>query len=87
MIKNSIRKYSAVFATRAINFVCGAFVWHKVELNPITIGIVSKAEKIIGLNFTSAQSYRVLVVLQLPDPQKNYHVTICFNKKHPTLNF
>ncbi|MDB4926101.1 amidase [Mucilaginibacter sp.] len=63
MIKNSARKYLILCATFVFSFVFGAFVWHKVELNPITIGIVGEAQKIIGLTFTPAQSDSMLTML------------------------
>jgi Asp-tRNA(Asn)/Glu-tRNA(Gln) amidotransferase A subunit family amidase len=55
MAKNSTQKYLILFGTCICSFVFGAFVWHKVELNPITVDIISEAQKLIGMEFTPAQ--------------------------------
>jgi Asp-tRNA(Asn)/Glu-tRNA(Gln) amidotransferase A subunit family amidase len=63
MTKNSLSKYFILFFACLFSFVFGAFVWHKVELNPITADVVQAAEKIIGMEFTPAQTDSMLTTL------------------------
>lgn len=62
MIKN-YKKYFALLGTCICSFIFGAFVWHKVELNPITADIISEAQKIIGIEFTPSQKDSMLTTL------------------------
>ncbi len=47
-----------------LSFVLGAFVWPKIAAAPITIGMVAEAQKLIGFEFTPAQSDSMLFKLE-----------------------
>src|ERR1700712_156488 len=63
MIKKTTQKYFILFGACMLSFVFGAFVWHEVELNPITAEIVTEAQKVIGMEFTQAQKDSMLTTL------------------------
>jgi Asp-tRNA(Asn)/Glu-tRNA(Gln) amidotransferase A subunit family amidase len=88
MIKNSTQKYFILLVTCLLSFVFGAFVWHKVETNPITISIVSEASKIIGIEFNTAQSDSMLTTLdrQAAIYQQLREIKLP-NSTVPSLNF
>lgn len=62
-MKNSTHRYFILFTTCMLSFILGAFVWHKVELTPITISMVNEAQKLIGMEFTNSQADSMLTTL------------------------
>lgn len=88
MIKKTIRKYLILFAACFLSAVFGGFVWHKVELNPITVDIVNAAQKIMGMDFTAAQKDSMLTTLdhqaQIYQELRNLKLP---NSTVPALNF
>jgi Asp-tRNA(Asn)/Glu-tRNA(Gln) amidotransferase A subunit family amidase len=63
MSKNSTIKRVVLASCLLFSFVLGAFVWPKLAASPITVGIVTEAQKIIGMQFTPAQSDSMLNTL------------------------
>ncbi|MBC7398377.1 MAG: amidase, partial [Mucilaginibacter sp.] len=53
-------KYVILPSGLILSFVLGAFVWPKIESSPITVAVVAEAQKIIGMEFTPAQSDSML---------------------------
>ncbi|MES2377620.1 MAG: amidase [Bacteroidota bacterium] len=60
MAKNFTIKYAILPSGLLLSFVLGAFVWPKIESSPITVAVVAEAQKIIGMEFTPAQSDSML---------------------------
>jgi Asp-tRNA(Asn)/Glu-tRNA(Gln) amidotransferase A subunit family amidase len=60
MAKNFTIKYAILPSGLLLSFVLGAFVWPKIESSPITVAVVAEAQKIIGIEFTPAQSDSML---------------------------
>ncbi|MDB5118154.1 MAG: Amidase, partial [Mucilaginibacter sp.] len=88
MAKNSPSKYFIIFSACTFSFIFGAFVWHKVELNPITADIVNAAQKIIGMEFTPVQTDSMLTTLntraKMYQELRNLNLP---NSAVPALNF
>jgi Asp-tRNA(Asn)/Glu-tRNA(Gln) amidotransferase A subunit family amidase len=63
MAKNSTLKYLVLPSSLLLSFLLGAFVWPKLAASPITAGIVTEAQKIIGIEFTPAQRDSMLNTL------------------------
>ena len=63
MIKNSASRYLILSLSLLLSFISGAFVWHNLADSPITINVVAEAQKIIGMEFTPAQSDSMLTTL------------------------
>lgn len=55
MAKNSTLKYALLPLSLILSFVLGAFVWNRVQNNPVTTQVIAAAEKIIGIEFNEAQ--------------------------------
>jgi Asp-tRNA(Asn)/Glu-tRNA(Gln) amidotransferase A subunit family amidase len=88
MIKTFTQKYFSLFAICSFSFVLGAFAWNKVELSPITLDIVKEAQKIIGLEFTTAQADSMLNTLDYQ--ARSYQELRKLNMPNsvvPSLNF
>jgi Asp-tRNA(Asn)/Glu-tRNA(Gln) amidotransferase A subunit family amidase len=64
MAKNSTIRQLVLPLSLALSFVLGAFVWPKIAAAPITIGMVAEAQKLIGFEFTPAQSDSMLFKLE-----------------------
>lgn len=83
-----MQKHFILFGTFILSFVLGAFVWNKIELNPITAEIVTEAQKIIGMEFTPAQKDSMLTTL---DRQASIYQELRAlklpNSVVPSLNF
>jgi Asp-tRNA(Asn)/Glu-tRNA(Gln) amidotransferase A subunit family amidase len=63
MAKKTTIKHVIIPLSLLFSFVLGAFVWPKLAASPITVGIVAEAQKIIGMEFTPAQSDSMLNTL------------------------
>jgi Asp-tRNA(Asn)/Glu-tRNA(Gln) amidotransferase A subunit family amidase len=63
MAKNFTLKYVILPFGFVSTFVLGAFVWPKLAESPITIAVVTEAQKIIGLEFSPAQADSMLNTL------------------------
>jgi Asp-tRNA(Asn)/Glu-tRNA(Gln) amidotransferase A subunit family amidase len=63
MAKNSTPKYVILTTGFVLSFVLGAFVWPKLAESPITVAVVAEAQKIIGMEFTPAQTDSMLNTL------------------------
>lgn len=63
MAKNSTLKYTTLSLSLLSSFIFGAFVWSRVQSSAITVEIVAAAQKIIGIEFTTAQSDSMLTSL------------------------
>jgi len=63
MIKNNTQKYFILSGACFLSFVFGAFVWSKVEQLPITVDMVTQAQKLIGMEFTQVQKEQMLTTL------------------------
>ncbi|WP_158825625.1 amidase [Mucilaginibacter lacusdianchii] len=87
-MKISTIKFLSLTALCGFSFISGAFVIKKLEQEPITVGIIQQAEKLIGFDFSAAQadsmqssltrfnqSYQALRKLNMP------------NSVVPALNF
>jgi Asp-tRNA(Asn)/Glu-tRNA(Gln) amidotransferase A subunit family amidase len=88
MNKIFTQKRLGLLATCSLSFVLGAFVWHKVEVSPITNDIVREAQKVIGLEFTPAQTDSMLTTLD--NNASNYAQLRKLNLPNsvvPALNF
>ncbi|MES2428319.1 MAG: amidase [Bacteroidota bacterium] len=64
MAKKSISRRYLLPLSVVLSFVLGAFVWPKIAAAPITIGMVAEAQKLIGFEFTPAQSDSMLFKLE-----------------------
>jgi Asp-tRNA(Asn)/Glu-tRNA(Gln) amidotransferase A subunit family amidase len=60
MAKKFTLKHVIIPSGFILSFVFGAFVWPKIESSPITVAVVAEAQKIIGIEFTPAQSDSML---------------------------
>jgi len=88
MIKNYTQKYFILLCTCLLSFVFGAFVWHKIELSPITAEIVTEAQKVIGMEFTQSQKDSMLTTLD--NQARTYQQLRALklpNSVVPSLNF
>ncbi|GAA4092213.1 amidase [Mucilaginibacter panaciglaebae] len=88
MAKNSILKYIVLPLSLILSFIFGAFVWNQVQSSPITIQVVAAAQKIIGMDFTTAQSDSMLNSLN--DRVRDYQALRKLNIPNsvvPSLNF
>ena len=72
----------------AVGFISGAFVINNLESVPITVGIISEAEKIIGQHFTTAQADSMLNLLNgFNNSYESLHKLNMANSVVPALNF
>lgn len=88
MAKNITLKHVIIPSGFILSFVLGAFVWPKLAASPITAGIVAEAQKIIGMEFTTAQADSMLN--RLDNNVKNYQELRNLkmpNSVVPALNF
>lgn len=87
-MKISTKKILSIASLCGFSFVCGAFITQKLENSPITVAVVTEAEKLIGIDFSPAQSDSMLTGLD--DHRKAYEE---LRKLHlpnsvvPALNF
>jgi Asp-tRNA(Asn)/Glu-tRNA(Gln) amidotransferase A subunit family amidase len=59
-MKISTIKYLSITALCGFSFISGAFVVKKFGQEPITVGIIQEAEKLIGFDFSTAQADSML---------------------------
>jgi len=88
MMKLSTKKILTITSLCSFSFVCGAFITQKLESSPITIAMVNEAKKIIGIDFSMAQSDSMLNGLN--DHLKAYEELRKLHLKNdvvPALNF
>ncbi|HEY9533176.1 MAG TPA: amidase [Mucilaginibacter sp.] len=88
MAKNSTLKYTTLSLSLLSSFIFGAFVWSRVQSSAITVEIVAAAQKIIGIEFTTAQSDSMLTSLN--DRVRDYQALRKLkmpNSVVPSLNF
>lgn len=88
MAKNFTLRYALLPSGFVLSFVLGAFVWPKIESNPITVAVVAEAQKIIGIEFTPAQRDSMLNTLN--SQAKQYQDLRKLNMPNsvvPALNF
>ncbi len=84
----STKKILTITSLCGFSFVCGAFITQKLENSPITVAVVTEAEKLIGIDFSPAQADSMLNGLN--DHRKAYeelrklHLS---NNVVPALNF
>ncbi|RYE18265.1 MAG: hypothetical protein EOP42_30935 [Sphingobacteriaceae bacterium] len=87
-MKTSTKKIFTITALCGFSFVCGAFITQKLENSPITVAVVNEAEKLTGIDFSTAQADSMLTGLS--DHRKAYEE---LRKLHldnsvvPALNF
>jgi Asp-tRNA(Asn)/Glu-tRNA(Gln) amidotransferase A subunit family amidase len=87
-MKNSVTKYFTLATVGAVSFISGAFVINKFESVPITVSIISEAEKIIGQHFTSSQADSMLNMLNgFNNSYESLHKLNMPNSVVPALNF
>src|SRR5439155_18400373 len=80
--------YLTIGGISSLSFVFGAFITHKAENLPITIDMVKEAEKIIGMEFTTAQADSMLNNLnQFNASYAALHKLEMPNSVVPALNF
>lgn len=88
MAKNFTLRYALLPSGFVLSFVLGAFVWPKIESNPITVAVVAEAQKIIGLEFTPAQRDSMLNTLNSQAKQyQDLRKLNIPNSVVPALNF
>lgn len=88
MAKSFTFKYTILPLSLTLSFICGAFVWNQVRSSPVTIEVVAAAQKIIGIDFTAAQSDSMLNTLN--DRVRDYQALRKLNMPNsvvPSLNF
>ncbi len=87
-MKISTKKIITITSLCGFSFVCGAFITQKLERSPITVAMVNEAEKLIGLDFSPAQSDSMLTGLndhlKAYDELRKLHLS---NEVVPALNF
>ncbi|MEX8547728.1 MAG: amidase [Mucilaginibacter sp.] len=84
----STKKILTIASLCSFSFVCGAFITQKLENSPITVAMVNKAEKIIGIGFSPAQADSMLTGLsehrKAYEELRKLHLP---NNVVPALNF
>jgi len=87
-MKLSTKRILTITSLCGLSFVCGAFITQKLERSPITVAMVKEAEKLIGLDFSSAQADSMLKGLddhlKAYDELRKLHLS---NEVIPALNF
>lgn len=63
-MKNNSRKYITIFTISTLSFGFGAFVNAKLQNEPVTPAVVKEAEKLIGFEFSLAQTDSMLPSLE-----------------------
>ncbi len=82
------KKYLIIGAVSSLSFVLGAFITQKVENEAITTAVIAAAEKIIGIDFTTAQADSMLNNLnQFSKAYAELHKLNMPNSVVPALNF
>ncbi|UEG53575.1 amidase [Mucilaginibacter daejeonensis] len=63
-MKRSVSKYLVTAAVGGVGFLAGAFVMRHAEPEPLTVGAVQEAGKVIGQSFSNAEADSMINMLQ-----------------------
>jgi Asp-tRNA(Asn)/Glu-tRNA(Gln) amidotransferase A subunit family amidase len=87
-MKRSVSKYLVTAAVGGIGLLCGAFIMKRWEPEPITVGMIQSAGKLIGQEFKGAEADSMISMLQqFRASYEALHKLNVPNSVVPALNF